>query len=104
VDPLGLVESIQPTMRVPRKGDTFVVDISSADENYWADTTRIFILGRVNSKQKQAFECLQEAIVEGEALLVPGTKGKELKQVILEEISQYPYLITGSLGTRPNVR
>jgi Xaa-Pro aminopeptidase len=77
-----------PTSRKFKKGDTIVLDLQAASENYWSDLCRTFVVGKPSQKQLGALEVLKHAKKEAEDVLRPGTKGKEVYKAVNDGITK----------------
>lgn len=91
----GLAMGGPPTQRRLRRGDTIILDLQSAFESYWSDLCRTFVVGGVpNRAQENALSVLQKAKSAAEAVLLPGTKGKEVYEAVCKvlETGGYPRL------------
>jgi len=79
-----------------RKGDTIILDLQTAHNNYWSDLCRTFVIGKKpSSKQEKVKETLIRALDRSQELMKPGTKGKEIYYAVNEEITKagYPKLM-----------
>ncbi len=68
----------EPCERVISKGDIVLLDLQVYCANMWSDLTRVYFVGEATDKQMSAYKQVTQAIFAGEALLRPGTKGKEI--------------------------
>lgn len=84
-----------PTDRRFKRGDTIVLDLQTASNNYWSDLCRTFVVGKPSRKQEHALNVPIKAKERVEELLRPGTKGKEIYDAASNEISKggYPKLV-----------
>jgi Xaa-Pro dipeptidase len=80
-----------PTHKTIRDGETIILDLQTSSANYWADTARTFVAGKSSEKQERILSVLLEAKRKAEALLKPGTKGKEIHRAVFQEISNAGY-------------
>jgi len=56
-----------------RRGETVVIDMQIAYNNYWSDTARTFAVGRPSPEQEKALETIIEAKDIAARMLKPGT-------------------------------
>ncbi len=68
----------EPTERIIKKGDIVLFDLQIYSDGMWSDLTRVYFVGEPSEKQKTAYEAVMKAVSEGEKLLRPGTKGKDI--------------------------
>ncbi|HYB03506.1 MAG TPA: Xaa-Pro peptidase family protein [Nitrososphaerales archaeon] len=83
------------TDREFKKGDTIILDLQTAYNNYWSDLCRTFVTGKKPSgKQEKVAETLSSAIDRAQDVMKPGTKGKEIYAAVNDEITKggYPKL------------
>jgi Xaa-Pro aminopeptidase len=68
-----------PTNREMNVGETIILDLQSAYNNYWSDLCRTFVVGgRPTKSQEKALSTLKHSEEAVEGILLPGTKGKEV--------------------------
>jgi Xaa-Pro aminopeptidase len=72
-------------------GDALFVDIYSATQGYYADTTRVFTLGEPDAKQREIHGVLLEAIAAGEAMLRPGVPADQVDAAVRGTIAKAGY-------------
>lgn len=81
-----------PTHRKLKRGDTFILDLQVAHDNYWSDMCRTFVVGRKPSReQRSALAVVREAMEQSEKLLYPGTKGKEVYASVSRALADHGY-------------
>jgi Xaa-Pro aminopeptidase len=71
-----------------RNGDTVVLDLQAASNNYWSDLCRTFVIGKPSKKQLEAAEVILAAKKRAEEVLRPGTKGKDVYRVVNDELTK----------------
>lgn len=76
----------EPTERIIKKGDTVLFDLQVYTDGMWSDITRVYFVGEPSLKQKKAYEAVLKAVYEGEKLLLPGTKGKNIWKTMRDAI------------------
>ncbi len=75
-----------PTEKIIQSGDIVLFDLQVFSEGHWSDLTRVYFMGTPSEKQMTAFSKIRSALLTGEALLQPGTTGKELWQKMRKTI------------------
>lgn len=98
------------------RGDTVILDLQAAFHSYWSDLCRTYVVGNWNNDQKKGLALLIEAKEEGEKLLRPGTRCKDIyaamSQILVKggfkklphhaghgiglDDQEFPFLIPGS--------
>ena len=76
----------EPTERVINAGDTVLFDLQIYSGGMWSDLTRVYFVGEPSKKQETAYKAVLKALSEGEKLLCPGTKGKDIWNTMHETI------------------
>jgi Xaa-Pro aminopeptidase len=80
------------TDRVLKKGDTVVLDLQAAYNNYWSDLCRTFVVGKSTSKeQRQVLRTLIKSLERAEEVMKPGVKGSEIYSAVNEVITKEGY-------------
>ncbi len=64
------------------RGDTVIIDMQTAHNNYWSDTARTFVIGRPTKAQERALETTIEAKDLASRMLVPGTPTGEIASAV----------------------
>ena len=80
-----------PTRRKLRRGDTMIVDLQTTCEQYWADTTRTFTVGKPNRHQIRVWDVLIEARKAVELVLKPGTLARDVYKAACSVINRAGY-------------
>ncbi len=84
LDPMGTGE---PTPRVLREGETFVLDLWVTTKGYWADNCRTFVIGgKPTEEQGRVHSVLKRALNVGMEKLKPGIKAKDVYRAIFDVI------------------
>ncbi|HNX31265.1 MAG TPA: Xaa-Pro peptidase family protein [Holophaga sp.] len=60
-----------------RRGDFILVDYGALHQGYRSDTTRTFILGKADARQREAYAAVLESQLRGIAATRPGASGRE---------------------------
>ena len=76
----------EPTERVINTGDIVLFDLQVYTDGMWSDLTRVYFVGNTTEKQVVAYEKIRKAILTGERLLRPGTKGKDIWKTMRKAI------------------
>ncbi len=79
-----------------KSGDTIILDLQAAYNNYWSDLCRTFVIGKkASGKQKKVAATLAGALDRAQDVMKPGTKGKDVYAAVNEEITKagYPKLM-----------
>jgi len=71
-----------------RLGDIVFVDVYSATHYYYADTTRVFVLGEPNPRQCQVHSILEAALKAGESRLKAGMPANQVDSAVRGVIEQ----------------
>jgi Xaa-Pro aminopeptidase len=79
------------TKRRFNAGDTIVLDLQAAHNNYWSDLCRTFVVGKPSERQRRAHSALIREKERAEELLEPGTKGREIYKTVSREIEKAGY-------------
>lgn len=96
-----------PTDRVLKTGDLFILDLSVKYDDYWSDTCRTFFLGEPTLKQRQAYDAIIRAQYAGKLVIRSGVKASGVKKVTEEfMVSQgfgghMPHHAGHSVGEKP---
>lgn len=81
-----------PTQREMKAGETIILDLQAAYNNYWSDLCRTFVVGGKPSRaQAKALATLKNAKEAAEAVLLPGTKGKEVYASVCRVVENAGY-------------
>jgi len=64
-----------------RRGDVIVIDVSLTYGNYFADLTRVFALGPIDSGVREKYAALIEAVMESASAAKPGTAASSLDRL-----------------------
>lgn len=67
-----------PTERVIQNGDVVLLDLQVCVGGVWSDLTRVYFVGSMSPKQREAFDKVAGAIRIGEKMLKPGLVVSEL--------------------------
>jgi Xaa-Pro aminopeptidase len=70
------------------KGNTVILDLQVAFRNYWSDLSRTYVVGDWSKDQERRLGLLVNAKKRGEELLKPGTKCKEIYELITQVLVQ----------------
>jgi Xaa-Pro aminopeptidase len=65
-----------PDVRLKR-GDFILLDFGARHQGYRSDTTRTFVLGRADDRQKSAYAAVLESQLKGIAATMPGSSGRD---------------------------
>ncbi len=76
----------EPTERIIKPGDTVLFDLQIYSGGMWSDLTRVYFVGAPSEKQETTYKAVLKALSEGEKLLCPGTKGKDIWKTMREAI------------------
>ncbi len=81
------------TNRVLRRGDTLILDLQAASNNYWSDLCRTFVVGETKARkeQKQVADTLIKSLEKAEEIMKPGVKGKEIFSAVNDVITNAGY-------------
>jgi Xaa-Pro aminopeptidase len=82
---------VKPTAAAIAPDDAVLVDVYSATHGYYADTTRVFVLGEPSAKQRQIHDVLAAALAAGEAVLAPGILASEIDAAVRGVIERAGY-------------
>ncbi len=75
-----------------KRGDTIILDLQAAYNNYWSDLCRTFLVGKKPSgKQKKVAETIEIALDRAQEVMKPGVKGKEVFAAVNDEITKAGY-------------
>ena len=75
-----------------KRGDTIVLDLQGAYNNYWSDLCRTFVIGkRPSGKQEKVASTITRALDRVNETLKPGIKGKEIYSMVNNEITKAGY-------------
>ena len=77
-----------PTDRKLKRGDTVVLDLQAASNNYWSDLCRTFVVGKPSQKQLSAWATIMSAKKRAEEVMRPGTKGREVYRAVNDELTR----------------
>lgn len=91
VGPRSSNPDAQPGQGCVQAGDTVFLDVYSATQGYYADTTRVFTLGKPNSKQLEIHDLLVAAQTAGEEQLQPGVPAGEVDAAVRRVIERAGY-------------
>jgi Xaa-Pro dipeptidase len=80
-----------PTKRELRRGDTMIVDLQTTCEQYWADTTRTFTVGKPTQQQTRIWNVLIKARKAVELILKPGTLARDVYKAAFGVINRAGY-------------
>ena len=70
------------TARKIRKGETVILDLQAASNNYWSDLARTFVAGAPSQKQEQALRTLVRAKDRAAEMLKPGTAAHSICEAV----------------------
>lgn len=89
-----------PSSKALEYGDFVLMDYGCQYKGYLSDMTRTVVLGKATAKQREVYGLEQQMVEDFEAILRPGTTGKEtyeasLKAIRGTEYEQYNY---GGIG------
>lgn len=65
-----------------KRGETVIIDMQTAHDNYWSDTARTFAIGRPSAAQEKALETVIEAKDLASRMLVPGTPTADVANAV----------------------
>jgi len=88
-----------PTDKVIENGDVVMLDLQVKYENQWSDLTRVYFMGGISEEQKEAYETLKKALIEGEKLLYPCMKASEIYKKVREAVNS-PFSFDHHAGHR----
>jgi Xaa-Pro aminopeptidase len=72
-----------PTLRRIEPGDLFLLDFSVVVHGYRADFTNTFVVGgEPTDRQRELFAACLDALDAGEAMLRPGTRGRDVHEAV----------------------
>jgi Xaa-Pro aminopeptidase/Xaa-Pro dipeptidase len=77
-----------PVGHVLTEADHVLVDIYSASNGYYADTTRVFAVGEPTVKQMETHWVLEDALEAGAELLRPGVAAREVDAAVRRVIAE----------------
>jgi Xaa-Pro aminopeptidase len=72
-------------------GETIFVDIYSATNGYYADTTRVFSLGQPDDRQREIYSVLRQALQAGEGTLRAGSPANMVDAAVRGVIEKAGY-------------
>lgn len=75
-----------PTDRVIKSGDVVLLDLQVRADGKWSDLTRVYFMGDISPKQRDAFYRVSKAIAVGERMLMPGCRASEVWHNMREAI------------------
>jgi len=78
----------QPGNATLEKGDCVFIDIYSSMHGYYADTTRVFAIGKPTQKQINIHKIIEEALLAGEQALRPGVPASEIDRIVRKSIEK----------------
>jgi Xaa-Pro aminopeptidase len=73
---------VKPSNAAIQVGEAVLVDIYACSHSYYADTTRVFVMGTPDAKQRAVHAVLEEALAAGEAALRPGGEGRQVDAAV----------------------
>lgn len=79
------------TDRKFRRGDTVIIDMQIANNNYWSDTARTFVIGRPSAVQEKALDVIIEAKERAAEMLVPGARTADVAASINSFLTKKGY-------------
>jgi Xaa-Pro dipeptidase len=82
---------VKPTHAQLQSGDAVLVDVYSATHGYYADTTRVFVLGEPSARQREIHDILSDALAAGEAELLPGALACDVDAVVRDVVERAGY-------------
>jgi Xaa-Pro aminopeptidase len=81
----------KPAGHVLQAGDAVLLDVYSPTHGYYADTTRVFTLGRPSPKQREIHSILVDAIAAGQEKLRPGVRACDIDRAVRGVIERAGY-------------
>jgi Xaa-Pro aminopeptidase len=81
----------QPGNDALKTGECVFIDIYSAMHGYYADTTRVFSIGKPSKKQLDIHKVLEDALFTGENELRPGVAANQIDDVVRKVINRAGY-------------
>ncbi|SHK37665.1 M24 family metallopeptidase [Paramaledivibacter caminithermalis] len=85
----------RPDSKRLENGDYILFDFGALYKGYHADISRTFILGKADNKQKELYQIIQSAEMEGIKSLKPGISAripdKRVREIIPQEYIDYYY-------------
>jgi len=79
------------TDRVVKQGDLVLVEVDAYADGYWADITRMFVVGGPDQKQKDVMEVILETIDRVKSSLEPGMKASAVNALARKLIQEAGY-------------
>jgi Xaa-Pro aminopeptidase len=81
------------TNRVLKRGDTLILDLQAASNNYWSDLCRTFVVGerKARKEQKHVADTLIKSLEKAEEIMKPGVTGKEIFSAVNNVITSAGY-------------
>jgi Xaa-Pro aminopeptidase len=80
------------SQRILKRGDTLVLDLQAAHNNYWSDLCRTFVVGKkASSAQQRVLRTLSDSLGRVKEVMRPGVKGKEIFSAVNDEITKRGY-------------
>ncbi len=81
----------EPSTKVLARGDFVTCDFGAVYQGYCSDTTRTVILGSPSAQQRELYELVLKAQLEGCRILQAGLTGREVDGAVREIIAQAGY-------------
>jgi Xaa-Pro aminopeptidase len=82
---------VKPTRARLAPSDAVLVDVYSATHGYYADTTRVFVVGEPSAHQRQIHDILADALAAGETKLVSGVLSSDVDAAVRAVIERAGY-------------
>lgn len=80
------------TDRVLQKGDILLLDLQVNHDGVWSDLTRVFFMGQPDNEQREIYDKVLCALIAGEKLLKPGTRGCDIWETMRKAtFSEYAF-------------
>jgi len=72
-----------------RRGDLVMLELDVVADGYSSDTTRTYVVGRPNKRQKMLLEAVHEAETEAVSSIRPGINASEIARISIEVIRRH---------------
>lgn len=88
------------SLRKIKLGDIIVADLVVSYNNYYADLTRVFVLGKPNNEQIEVYNIVKEAMEKGVNECTPGRPASEIDNIVRNyiEVKGYGKFFTHRTG------
>lgn len=80
-----------PTRRRLGEGDLYILDLFPAPALYFADTCRTFAVSQPSDEQFRAWETVQEAVKQGEAVCHPGVAARDVYREVKSFLDSHAF-------------